>query len=144
MKWSAGKQLLATQPSITLCFPLQQLTATSFRRAPLLLADSTEEGRRCAREEALPEITTAPDRWPRNRRWMSGGVGRAAVRVSLCQERVTTAWLCVLHRQKNDVCSEVSVTVWGTVVLSPYFIYFCLPAARLSLDVTSNEWGKAY
>lgn len=75
---------------------------------------------------------TAPDRWPRSRRWMSRGVGCAAVRVSPCQERVTTAWLCVLHQQKNNVSTAVSTMVWGMVVLSPYFSYFCLPVVCLS------------
>lgn len=66
------------------------------------------------------------------------GVARAAVRVSQCQERVTTTWLRVLHQQKNNVSSRTNTMVWGMVVLSPYFIYFCLPVVYLSLAVTSN------
>lgn len=58
-----------------------------------------------------PERVTAPDRWPRSSRRMSRGVGCAAVRVSPCQERVTTAWLCVLHQQKSNVSTGVSTMV---------------------------------
>lgn len=58
-----------------------------------------------------PERVTAPDRWPRSSRRMSRGAGRAAVRVSPCQERVATAWLCVLHQQKSNVFMGVSSMV---------------------------------
>lgn len=91
----------------------------------LQLCKSTSEGQCCAREEAHtapPESVTAPDRWPRSRRWMSKGVGCAAVHVSLCQERVTAGWLCVLHQKKNNVS-----TIVQSLVLSSFLIYSNLP-----------------
>lgn len=129
----------------TTLFPPQQPTAASL--PPCRSATLPRKGSAVPEKKPIqlpPESMTAPDRWPRSRRQMSRGVGCAAVRVSPCQERVTTVWLCVLHQQKNNVSTGVSTMVWGMVVLSPYFIYFCLPVGCLSLTVMSNYWRKAY
>lgn len=56
-----------------------------------------------------------------------------------CQERVTTAWLCVLHQQKNNVSTGLSTMVWEMVVLSPYFSYFCFHVLCLSLTEVTTE-----
>lgn len=151
MKWSIGKQLLALQPHHHHHQHTRLPTSTAHcnlrspeppcRSASLPRKGSTVPGKKPIQP---PESMTAPDRWPWSRRRMSRGVGCAAVRVSPCQERVTTAWLCVLHQQKNNVSTGVSTMVWGMVVLSPYFSYFCLPVVCLRLAVMSNYWGKAY
>lgn len=131
MKWSTGKQLLATQPHHHYSHHTPLPTLTTYCNIPYLSpptpprvsATLPRKGNAVPGKKPIqaPESMTAPDRWPQSGARVSRGVGCAAVHVSPCQERVTTVWLCVLHQQKNIVSIVVSTRVWGMVVLSSFF-----------------------
>lgn len=146
MKWSIGKQLLATQPSATLCFPPQQLTATSIPLAPCCSTNLPRKGNAVLGKKPILLPLRAWQLWidgPRAGGGLAEGWG-----AQLCVCRYARrGW------QQPGFVSYIKRKIMFPWKLAQWFEEWlsCLHILSISaslwclnLSVMSNEWGKAY